>query len=50
MPWGEIFSVPGENIHGKFGIRAAKATVFCPRVFIKMQCFEIIKLLICNNY
>jgi len=50
MPWGEISSVPRQNIHGEFGIRAAKVTIFCPLFFIKMQCFEIMKLLICNNY
>jgi hypothetical protein len=30
MPWGEIFSVPRQNIHGEFGIQAAKVAIFCP--------------------
>jgi len=33
MPWGEMFSVPRQNIHVEFGIRAAKVTIFFAREF-----------------
>jgi hypothetical protein len=45
MPWGEIFSVPRQNIRGEFGIQAAKVAIF-----VKTKCFEIIKLIIGNNH
>lgn len=48
--WGEIFCVPRQNIQGEFGIQAAKVAIFLPRIFIKKKCFEIMKLLIGNNY